>query len=50
MPCAKNRGIISLHQGDIGHAKLLTIDINTDDHPPITQKLYTLCLIYTQEV
>ena len=34
----------SLHQDDIGHMELLTVDIDTGDHPPITQKPYILTL------
>ena len=38
------KDIFSLHQGDINHTKLLTMDIDTVDHPPITQKHYILPL------
>ena len=44
------KDIFSLNQGDIGHMKLLTLDIDTEDHTPIAQTLYTLPLKYTQWV
>ena len=37
-----------LHQGDIGHTKLITMDIDTGDHPPIALKSYTLPLKHIQ--
>ena len=45
--CEEYKDIYSLHQGDIDHTKLLTMDINTGDHPPISQKPYILPLKYT---
>ena len=42
--CEEYKDILSLHQGDIGHTKLLTMDIDTGDHPPITAEPYTLPL------
>ena len=36
--CDKYKDILYLHQGNIGYLKLLTIDIDTRDHSPITQK------------
>ena len=37
----------SLHKTDISHTKLCTMDIDTWDHPPITQKSYNLPLKHT---
>ena len=48
MHCVKNIKIISLQQGDIIHTKVLIMDINTEDHPPIAEKPYTLPLKHTQ--
>ena len=48
--CEEYKAIFLLHQGDIGHAKLLTMDIDTGDHPPIVQKPYTLPLKHSQWV
>ena len=31
--CEEYKDIFSLHQGDIGHTKLLTINIDRGDHP-----------------
>ena len=42
--------IFLLCRGDIGHTKLLSMDIDAGDHPPITQKPYTLPLKHTQWV
>ena len=42
------KDIFSLHQGDIGHAKLVAMDIDTGDHPPLVQKPYMLKLKHTQ--
>ena len=39
-----------LQQGDISHTKLLSMDIDTGDYPPIAQKPYTLPLNHTQQV
>ena len=39
-----------LHQDDIGHTKLLTMDIDTGANPPIMQKPYTLTLKHSQWV
>ena len=36
--CNENQGIFSLHQGDISCSKLLTMDINSGDHPPSVHK------------
>ena len=47
---AECKHIFSLHQGDIGNAKLFTTDINTGDHLPTAQRLYTLPLKHTQWV
>ena len=48
--CEEYKGIFLLHQGDIGHTELLTMDIDIRDHPPIAQKPYTLPLKHTQWV
>ena len=37
--CEDYKDRISLHQGDTGHTKLLTMDIDTGDHPAIVQNL-----------
>ena len=50
MNYVRNIKIFLLCQGDIHHTKLLTLDIYRGDHPPITQKLYTLLLKHTQWV
>ena len=44
VPC---RMLNSLHQVDVGHNNLLTVDIDTGDHPSIMQKPYTLVLRHT---
>ena len=36
--CKEYKDTDILHQYDTGHPKLLTKDIDTGDHPPITQK------------
>ena len=36
--------VFSLNNEDIGHTQLVTMDVDTDDSPPICQKLYTLPL------
>ena len=47
--CEEYKDIFSEYKGDIGHTKLLTVDIDTY-HPPIVQKPYTLPLKHTQVV
>ena len=42
--CKEYKDISLLHQGDIGHTKLLNMEIDMGDHPDITQKPYTLPL------
>ena len=42
--------ILPLHQGDIGHTKLPTMDIDAGNHPPFVQKHYTLPLQHPQWV
>ena len=42
------KDISSLHQGNIGHTELFTMNIEKGDHPPIAQKPYTLPLKQTQ--
>ena len=42
--CKEYKDIFSLHQDDIGHTKLLMIDIDTGDHPRIVQKPYTFSI------
>ena len=44
----KYKDIFSLQQNHIGHAKLLTMDIDTGGQPPIVQKPYMLPLTCTQ--
>ena len=48
--CEEYKNIFSMYQADIDHTKLLTMDIDTGDHPPIAQKTYTLALKHTQRV
>ena len=36
--CEEYEDIFSIHLGDIGYTKLLTMDIDTEDYPPIAQK------------
>ena len=48
--CEEYKNICSLHQGDLCHTKLLTIDIDTRGHLPIAQQLYTLPLKHIQWV
>ena len=38
--------VFSLNNEDIGHTQLVTMDIDTDDSPPVCQKPYTLPLNY----
>ena len=40
--CQEYKDKFSLHQGDIGHTKFLTMDIDTGNHLPIVQKPYAL--------
>ena len=46
--CEECKDIFSLNQNNISHTKLLTVDNNTADNPPMTQKLYTLPLKHIQ--
>ena len=39
--CEEYKDIFSEHKGDVGHTKLLTVDIDTY-HPRTVQKPYTL--------
>ena len=39
--------IFSLYHANIGHNKILAMDIDMEDHPPIAQRHYTLPLKYT---
>ena len=48
--CDECKYIFSLPQGNIGHTKLLTMDIDTGDHCPVAQKPYTLPLKHFQWV
>ena len=48
--CKEYKNIFSLHQGDGGHTKLVTMDIDTGDHSPVTQKPDMLPLKHTQWV
>ena len=48
--CEEYKDTFSLHQGDIGHTKLLAIDIDKGYHHPIALKPYTLQLKHTQWV
>ena len=38
--------LFSKYQQDVGHVRLVTMDINTDGHPPVSQKPYTIPLKY----
>ena len=42
--------IFSTGQSDIGHTKLIEMDIDTGNSPPVCQKLYTLPLKHNQWV
>ena len=42
--CHEFQDIVSTHAGDIGHTKLITMEIDTGNNPPIAQKPYTLAL------
>ena len=48
--CEEYKNMSSLYHGDIGHTKLLTMDIDTKNHSHIAQKPYTLPLNYAQWV
>ena len=48
--CKEYKGIFLLHKGDIGCAKLPTMDMDTGDQPPFTQKPYTIPLKHTEWV
>ncbi len=48
--CDEFKGIFSLHSGDIGHIKLITMDIDMRDYPPIAQWPYNLPLKHLQWV
>ena len=43
-PVKEDTEIFSKNSEDIGRTNLITMDIDTDDHPPICQKPYTLAL------
>ena len=45
--CEEYKDIFPIHQGDIGHTKMLPMDVDMGDHPLIAQKLYTLLLKHT---
>ena len=45
--CEEYKDIFSLHLGDIGHPKLLTINIDMGDYLPIVHKPYMLALKHT---
>ena len=42
--CERFPEVFSKNSEDIGRTNLITMDIDTDDHPPICQKPYTLAL------
>ena len=42
--CQKYDDIFSKHSGDIGHTKLIEMNIETGDSPPLAQRPYTLPL------
>ena len=46
--CEEYKDTFLLHQGDIGHTKLVTIDIDKGDHLSIMHNPYTLILKHTQ--
>ena len=48
--CGEWEDIFLLHPLYISHTKLLPLDINAGDYPPITQKQYTLPLKHIQWV
>ena len=48
--CEEYKNIFFLHQGNIGDPKLLTMDIDIGEHPPIVQNLNTLPPKQTQWV
>ena len=48
--CQEFDDIFSKSSTDIGRIPLLTMDIDTGDHPPMTQKPYSLALKYVEWV
>ena len=48
--CDRFPEIFSKNSEDIGKTNLITIDIDTGDHPPLCQKPYTLALKYYEWV
>ena len=48
--CEKYQDIFSTSSADIGHTTLITMDIETGNHPPICQKPYNLPLKHTDWV
>ena len=46
--CEEYQDIFSTCQTDIGHTKLITMDIDTGDSPPIAQKPYTVALKHAE--
>ena len=48
--CDEYSDIFSTHSGDIGYTKLITMDIDTGDHPPVAQRPYNLPLKHLQWV
>ena len=48
--CKEYEDIFSKSSEDIGHTPLLTMDIETGDHPPVCQKAYSLPLKHVEWV
>ena len=48
--CKEYEDIFSRSSEDIGHTPLLTMDIETGDHPPVCQKAYSLPLKHVEWV
>ena len=48
--CLDYQDIFSKNSEDIGHTPLITMDIDTGDHPPICQKPYSLALKHVDYV
>ena len=48
--CKEFKDIFSVDLSDIGKTPLVEMEIDTDDSPPITQKLYTLLLKHAEWV
>ena len=43
----EHQAVFSIDSYDVGKTKLVTIDMDAEDSPPISQKPYTLLLKHT---